>query len=139
MEIRFSEDTRDDSSSTMASRLRQLMISVRNRFTSSSNVGAVTACRLAGWILNFLGLFIFFVSLCVLESKLNSQATGLLWWTLLFHSAVCAIWLSRSFGKFSAIKADIDTLRCVSVTLLMVSCDRAIQLKAAQVRRTPQH
>lgn len=135
MEITFSEDRRDDSSSTLASRLRQLMIGVRNRFTSSSTVGAVNICRLAGWILNFLGLFTFFVSLCVLESKLNSNGTGLLWWTLLFHSAVCAIWLSRTFGKCAAIIPDINPLRCISATLLMVSCDRAIQLEAAQVRR----
>lgn len=130
----------DGGASTLASRVRQLMISVRSKFKSISGCpDAASMWRSSAWTLNFCGLFIFFASLCALESKIDSRATGMLWWTLLFHSAVCALWLARCYGSTSAMKADIEPFRYISATLLMVSCDRAVQLQSAQVCQLSLH
>lgn len=112
------------------SHLRLTTVRVQQKFaTSTCCQSSATVCRLIAWILNFCGLFIFFVSLCALEAKINSPSTGLLWWAFMFHGTVSAMWLAHIFGVEISNLVDIQPLRCISAMLMMLAGDRAIQLK----------
>lgn len=122
------------SSATWKSRLQQhfkFLTAVPERLTSSPGRPQTEKCvYVMAWTLNFCGLFVFFVSLCALESRINNSSVSLLWWTLFFHCGVCAFLLP---GRAHSGLADLQPLLCISAMLLMLSCDRAVQLKAAKV------
>lgn len=131
------------SSATWGSRWHQqfkCLTGVPERFICSAGHPQISkTLHMLFWTLNFVGIFIFFIGLCVLESSINTSSTGLLWWTLLFHCAVCA---SRLLGRSSdvlQVSVDLRPLLCISGVLLMLTCDRAAQLQSAKVRHSLWH
>eukprot|EP00892_Ulva_mutabilis_P004736 jgi/Ulvmu1/2634/UM014_0086.1 len=121
------------SSATWKSLLHQrfkCLVEAPQRLASSTGDSqAARVLYITAWTLHFCGVIIFFVSLCALESRNSSSSTSLLWWTLLFH---CASFPFMLLGRAFRAWFDLQPLLSISGMLLMLSCDRAVQLKGAQ-------
>jgi hypothetical protein len=87
----------------------------------------------AVWAVNCCGLFILFISLCVLESKVPAFSIGLLWWTLCVHLGCSGVWSLKIFAPaqyrcWSRHLEALQPLEFMSAILMMLLCDRSVQI-----------
>lgn len=89
----------------------------------------VKVLRIGLFGLNACGLFILFLSLCVLSSKVPAVSTGFLWWILVFHFGISAAWGLGTFApeRCSRHLESLQLFKLISAVLLMLLCDRASQ------------
>jgi hypothetical protein len=87
------------------------------------------------WGVNCCGLFILFISLCILGSKVPVSSIGLLWWSLFLHLGVSVVWSMRIFAParcqcWSSELAALQPFEFMSAVLMMLLCDSAVQMSA---------